>query len=167
METRITIGKIIAPHGVRGEVKVLPLTDFPERFQNMKSIWLDLQGTALDVEKVRVVNDTILVKFKGTDDRDMAEKLRNGLLQVMPDELTPLPEGHFYRFQIIGLAVFDPAGLPLGSVSDILETGANDIYVVKNGQGKELLIPALKKTVHSIDIAAGRMVVEIPPGLSD
>lgn len=167
METRITIGKIISPHGVKGEVKVLPLTDFPQRFQTMRSVWVDLKGREMEIEQVRSVSEAILVKFKGIDDRDMAEKLRNGILQILPDELTPLPEGHYYRFQIIGLSVFDPEGAALGSVSDVLETGANDIYVVKDREGKELLIPALKSIVLSIDLTAGRMVVKIPPGLGD
>lgn len=167
MDTRITIGKIIAPHGVRGEVKVLPLTDFPDRFQTMKSVWLDIKGKEMGVESVRFNNETPLVKFSGIDDRDQAEKLRNGLLQVLPEELVVLPAGHYYQFQIIGLAVSNEVGLSLGTVSEIIQTGANDIYVVKNQQGKELLIPALKETVLAIDIPAGRMVVKLLPGLGD
>lgn len=167
MDNWITIGKILSPHGVRGEVKVLPLTDFPDRFQRMKSVWLDINDGPMDIEKVRFNNDIPLIKFRSIDDRDGAEKLRNGLLQVRQSELTTLPDGQYYQFQIIGLAVFDQEGLPMGTVSAIIETGANDIYVIKDPAGKELLLPALKQTVLLIDIPAGRMVVKLLPGLVD
>jgi len=167
MDNLITIGKILAPHGVRGEVKVLPLTDFPDRFQQMKSVWLDIHHGLMDIEKVRFNNDIPLIKFRGIDDRDEAEKLRNGLLQVQQSELMPLPAGHYYQYQIIGLEVMDQAGLPLGRIGSIIETGANDIYVVVDPQGRELLLPALKQTVLTVDIAAGRMVVKLLPGLVD
>ncbi|MDD2498026.1 MAG: ribosome maturation factor RimM [Desulfitobacteriaceae bacterium] len=167
MEQRIDIGKILVPHGVKGEVKVLPLTDFPDRFVKMKRVWVDTQNSFLDIESIRFQNKIVLIKFAGVNNRDEGETLKGGLLQISHEEVVPLPPGHYYHFQIVGLNVFDHHGEKIGRVKEILKTGANDIYVVKRDEGKDLLVPALKKIVREIDVAAGRMVVDLPPGLDD
>lgn len=167
MEERISIGKILAPHGVKGEVKVMSLTDFPNRFEKMKRVWVDTRASFLDIESIRFQNEIILIKFAGINNRDEGETLKGGLLQISREEVVPLPPGRYYHFQIVGLNVFDSHGEKIGRVKEILETGANDIYVVKRDEGKDLLVPALKKIVREIDIATGRMVVDLPPGLDD
>ncbi|MEL7567710.1 MAG: ribosome maturation factor RimM [Dehalobacterium sp.] len=164
---RVIIGKITSPHGIKGEVKVQPLTDYPERFYKTKSVWVDAKKNYLTIESVRAHLELFLVKFQGIDERDEAEKLINSFLTVDQDQVMDLPPGHFYRFQIIGLAVYDVQETCLGELTDILETGANDVYVVKNEEQKELLIPALKSIVRKIDIEKNRMTVELPEGLND
>lgn len=164
---RIIIGKIISPHGIKGEVKVQPLTDYPERFHKTKSVWVDVQKKYFAIESVREQLDLFLIKFQGVEDRDEAEKLTNSFLTIDPDQVMDLPPGHFYRFQIIGLGVYDVQGAYLGELTDILETGANDVYVVTREEQKELLIPALKSIVQEIDIKEKRMIVELPVGLDD
>ncbi|MCX7781321.1 MAG: ribosome maturation factor RimM [Negativicutes bacterium] len=155
-----TIGKIVAPHGVRGDVRVVPLSDFPERFQALKKVYFD-DGLMLDVEGVKFHKQFVLLKFRGYDSMNDAEKLRNRLIKVPREDLVKLPEGHYFHFDIIGLEVYTTAGEFLGKVTDILVTGSNDVYVAEKDGAKPVLIPALKKVVKTIDLAAGRMTVEL------
>lgn len=164
---RVIIGKITSPHGVKGEVKVHPLTDYPERFYQTKKVWVEAQNNYLHIEGVRDHQEIFLIKFQGVDDRDEAEKLVNSYITIDPEQVTKLPPGHFYQFQIIGLEVYDTEGVYLGELVDILETGANDVYVVKRTEKKDLLIPALKSIVQEIDIENRRMTVDLPIGLDD
>lgn len=165
----ITIGKIVNTQGHRGEVRVMPLTDFPERFTDMKSV-LVKTGDRMErraVERTYRHKKFAVLKFAGVDDMDAALELKNSLLLVTRDELTPLPEGSYYIFDLVGLEVRTVDGRPLGAIADVIQTGANDVYVVENPGRKQLLIPALKQVVRQIDLAAGNMVVELPPGLED
>jgi len=167
MEEKISVGKILGPHGINGEVRVLPLTDFPRRFKKNTEVWIDsLQRTVL-IESVRRHSQFLLMKFSGFPERNDVEKLKNSLLQVDRSKAFKLPPGHYYRFEIIGLEVFNLNGESLGEIRDILETGANDIYAVKREHRNDLLIPALKTVVKEIDIPNRRMVVELPSGLED
>ncbi|MDR3563837.1 MAG: ribosome maturation factor RimM [Negativicutes bacterium] len=156
----IIIGKIVAPHGVRGDVRVTPLTDFPERFHQLKKVQLD-DGRVLQVAEVRTNNRQFIVKFTGLDDRTTVEALKGKLLKVTREELVKLPEGHFYIFDIIGLQVYDEAGVCLGAVTDVLSTGSNDVYITEQEGQKPLLIPAIKDVVKTIDMAGGRMIVKL------
>lgn len=156
----IVIGKIIAPQGVRGEVRVMPLTDFPERFRKLKTARLD-DGTSLPVESVRYHQQFVLLKFREMNDRNAIEHLRGKLIQVERKDAVPLPAGHYYIFDIIGLEVFTEEEEYLGNVTDVLETGSNDVYVVEQQDKKPLLIPALKTVVLKIDIAGGKMIVNL------
>lgn len=164
---RVIIGKILSPHGVKGEVKVQPLTDYPERFHRTKNVWLDAKKNYYEIENIREQLEIFLIKFRSVDDRDEAEKLTNSFLTIDPEQVIELPPGHFYHFQIIGLEVYDVQGACLGQIIDIIETGANDVYVVKREEKKDLLIPALKTIVREIDIRSKRMIVELPAGLDD
>lgn len=165
----ITVGKIVNTRGHRGEVRMMPLTDFPERFTGIKSILVETDGRVerRDVERTYPHGKFIIFKFKSVDDMNTAERLKNAQLLVTRDELTPLPEGSYYIFDIVGLDVFTSAGNHLGKVKDVIQTGANDVYVVEGDAGQQLLIPALKQVVLKIDIEAGKMVVELPEGLED
>lgn len=166
-EEYITIGKIVNTQGCRGEVRVLPLTDFPERFRETgRVIGATPAGKRdLTIERARPHKKFIVVKFKEVEDMSAAEALKGCLLQVPRDELVKLPEGSFYIFDIIGLFVCDSSGNPLGEVTDVIQTGANDVYVVEQGGAKPLLVPALKQVVKEISLADRRMVVELPEGL--
>jgi 16S rRNA processing protein RimM len=156
----ITIGKIVAPHGVRGDVRVIPLTDFPQRFNGLKKVLLE-DGKALTVEESRPNKQQFLLKFRGYDDRDKVEPLRGKLLKVTREELTELPEGHYYTFDIIGLDVFDESGVFIGVVKDILATGANDVYIAEKENAQPILIPAIKDVVKAIDLAGKRIIVKL------
>ncbi len=165
----IVIGKVLKPQGVRGEVKILPLTDFPGRFAAMDRVTLDLGGrfeTRL-VEKVSSHGRFITMKLAGINDMNTALTIKNALLKVTREELVPLPEGEYYVFDLIGLDVYTTAGRHLGQVKDVLQTGANDVYVVENDTLRQLLIPALKQVVMSINTESGRMMVELPAGLEE
>jgi 16S rRNA processing protein RimM len=156
----ITIGKIVAPHGVRGDVRVIPLTDFPERFQKLKTIILD-KGITLDIEKVKYHKQAVLLKFHGLDDMNAVEHLRGKLIQIEPKDLVVLPEGQYYHFDIIGLKVYTVSGDYLGVITDILVTGSNDVYIIEQNDKPPVLIPALREVVTNIDIAGGQMIVKL------
>ncbi|MCR6544220.1 ribosome maturation factor RimM [Dehalobacterium formicoaceticum] len=165
---KIIIGKILSPHGVKGELKVMPLTDYPDRFYRTPRVWIDGINHLVEMEEIREQMDKFLIKFHGVDDRDEAAKLSNRHLAIDQEQMIELPPGHFYHFQIIGLQVYEPQGTLLGDLVEIIETGSNDVYVVERAGKKDLLIPALKSIVREIDIHdQKRMVVDLPPGLDD
>ena len=157
----IAVARISTPHGVRGEVKLLPLTDFPRRFEQTESL-LMADGTRLVLESARMNKDVVLVKFRGMDTPEVWAPLRHQELYVTEDELMPLPPGQYYIHQVIGLTVVDKNGSTLGTVSDVLQTGSNDVYAVKTIDGGELLLPAIASAIHSIDIVNNRMTVTVP-----
>lgn len=169
MDELVVIGEVTAPHGVRGEVRVLPMTDFPQRFRRVERLFV--RRPQQDVPEQRNVQWTkfhkqfVLIKFEGIDDRDSAEQLRRALVQVAPEDVYPLPPGEYYVFDIIGLPVFDESGRRLGVVRDVLFTGANDVYVVETVDRTELLLPAIKDVVRRIDVEGRRMEVRLLPGL--
>ena len=155
---KVVIGKIAAPHGVRGEVRIVPLTDFPERFENLKTVFLD-DDSKLEVEFVKHNNKFLFIKFKNINSRNDIETYNGKLLMLNRSDIPPLPKGEYYNFDIIGLEVIDDKGINLGKISEILKTGSNDVYVV-DGE-KQILIPALKKVVKEININDGFMKVEL------
>jgi 16S rRNA processing protein RimM len=155
----VAVGWVAAPWGVRGDLKVQPLTDFPERFQRGAALWV--QGRRIEVQRSRWSRGFVYLGLSGIDSRNAAEELRGALLEVPESDLTPLPEGQYYRFQVIGLEVRTPEGRSLGRVAEILSTGSNDVYVVRGGP-RELLIPAIEDVVKEVDVEGGRLVVEPP-----
>jgi 16S rRNA processing protein RimM len=162
MEKLIIIGKIGAPHGVRGEVRIIPLTDFPDRFDDLKNVYLD-EGTVLSIKSVKYNKQFIILKFSGIDNREALAPLNGKLIKVKRSDVPPLAEGEYYSFDIIGLDVFDESGENLGRIKEILKTGSNDVYVVgKQGEAKEILVPALKKVVTKIDLSENKMIVILP-----
>ena len=160
-DNRIVIGKLGAPHGIRGELRVIPLTDFPERFENLKQVYVE--DALLDIESVKYHKQFVIIKFKQCPVREEAASLTGRLIYIDKKDAVPLEEGEYYTFDIIGLEVFDVDGNTLGNVTEVLKTGSNDVYVVsQKGQAKQLLVPALKAVVKEIDIEKGRMVVDMP-----
>ena len=158
----VAVGRILSPWALQGDLKVEPLTDFPERFAVGGSLYVD--GVAYTIEGCRWHKGKVYIKLSGIDDATAAEALRQRLLEVPEDELKPLSEGEYYQFQILGLQVRTTEGQPLGKVSQILSTGSNDVFVV-HGEGGELLIPALDDIVKAIDLDGGWMEVELVEGL--
>ncbi len=165
----INVGEICGTRGLQGELKVLPLTDFPERFKGMKEIWVECgpRSGYYKIEHYRPHKQFLLFKFAGIDTIEAAAGLMKGLLKVEQDEVFPLPEDTHYVFQLVGLMVDDLEKGQLGVVTDVLQTGANDVYVIKGERYGEVLIPAIKDVVLDIDLANGRMKVKLLPGLLD
>lgn len=162
---RVTIGKVGAVHGIHGELRIIPLTDFVERFAGMKEVMVG--DEMLHIESCKFHKQFVLLKFREYPVREQAMRLTGRLLTVARDEAVPLEEGEFYTFDIIGLTVYDTAGTELGTVENVLRTGSNDVYQARRPDGRELLIPALKAVVKEIDIAGGRMVVDLPEETDD
>ena len=156
----VAVGRVLAPHGLKGELKVQPLTDNPERFAPKSRVWADEQ--LVTIVASREAGGHLYVRLKGFPDRTSAERFRHALLQVPEESLPVLPEGEYYRFQLIGLQVFDREGAPLGTLEEVIETGANDVYRVRRPDGTDLLLPALDDVIVSVDLAAKRMVVDPP-----
>jgi 16S rRNA processing protein RimM len=160
----LVVGKIVAPWGVRGEVKMAIETDFPEHLERLKRVYLGEKVTSFVLERSRLHKRHALLKLGGCDDRDAAEKLRGQLVQIPIEEAMPLGEDEYYVYQIVGLDVWTAEGEHLGRVSEVLFTGANDVYVVQGEKG-EILVPAVEDVVLEIDLAGGRLTVELMEGL--
>ncbi len=168
-EQYITIGKIVNTQGHRGDVRVIPLTDFPERFDAMEKALVELNGQTMlmNIERTYPHKKFIVIKFAGIDDMNAAERLKNATLLIHRDELMPLPEDTFYIFDIVGMEVFAGDGRRLGQVRDVLQTGANDVFIVEGATMRPLLIPALKKVVCNVDMEQKKMTVCLPEGLEE
>lgn len=157
---RITVGKVGAAHGIKGEMRVIPLTDFTERFRNMKEVMVGKE--LLHIESCKYHKQYVLLKFREYPRREQAEALTGKMLTIDRQDAAPLEEGEFYVFDIIGLKVLDLEGRELGTVENVLRTGSNDVYQAGKPDGGELLIPALRAVVKEINISGGIMRVEMP-----
>ncbi|MDD4767276.1 MAG: ribosome maturation factor RimM [Desulfotomaculaceae bacterium] len=167
-EEYITVGKILNTQGRAGAVRVLPLSEYPERFKVNSRVYVSLRGARklMTVEKFAPHQKYVIIKFKEIPDMNAAEEIKGGILEITRADLFPLPENTFYIFDIIGLTVSDKTRGRLGEITEILQTGANDVYVVETG-ARPLLIPALKQVVKEIDLPGRSMVVDLPDGLAD
>ena len=139
------------------------MTDFSRRFSPGSVLYLE--GRPSRVVRARKIKGGLRVHLDLVNDRTHAESLRGALLTVPRDEVPPLPEGSYYHFQIVGIDVWTEGGECLGTVREILPTGGNDVYVVRDADGKEVLLPALEGVVRQVDLEANRMVVSLPEGL--
>lgn len=169
MEQYIKIGQIVNTHGHLGEVKVYPLTDDSDRFLDLKHVFIKTTGekyAEYQVRKARVQQNVVILNLAEVPDMNTAIKLKGCYLELPQNELRPLPAGHYYIFQIVGLAVYEGEQL-LGKIIDVTKTAANDIYVVETPQETKIYLPAIKDVVKEIDPKAGRMIVQILPGLLD
>ncbi|MCB0209586.1 MAG: 16S rRNA processing protein RimM [Anaerolineae bacterium] len=163
----IAIGRIVRAHGIRGEISVAVLTDFPERFETTQQVYVgnESEADAYQIKKSRWHKQNVLLTLNGVDDRTEAEQLVGLFIQVPVEETMPLPEGDYYLYQIMGLPVVTTAGDTLGIISDIIETKANDVYIVKSADDKEILLPAIPDVIKSVDLDAGKVFVELLDGL--
>ncbi len=166
----LLLGLILRPHGLRGELRVRLLTDYPERIGNLPQIYLasDLEAQdarAWRVEHMRMHQQYGLLKLHGVNDRNEAELLRELNVLVAIEDAVPLEEGELYLHQLIGLRVITAEGCELGTIRDIIETGANDVYIVNSPELGEILFPATTETILEISIADGQLRVQVPDGL--
>jgi 16S rRNA processing protein RimM len=165
----LILGEVLRPHGVRGELRIRILTDYPERIVAGKTLYLaediDAKATPYHVEQMRTNKEFGLLKLRGIDNRDQADLLRELLVLTDIDDAVPLDEGEFYLYEMIGLEVQTEDGQPLGRLVEVLETGANDVYIIDSPRYGEVLIPAIEQTILKTDIDAGVMTVRLPDGL--
>lgn len=168
MTTDLRVGVIIKPHGIKGEVKVYPTTDSPLRFNEITHVNIIQQGKQLGDHKisgVKYFKETVILKLKGYDNINDVESLKGAELYIPREEGAELDEGEYYIADIIGMDVVTDSGERLGSIKDVMETGANDVYVVSADSGKELLIPAIKQCIIDTDIEKNVMTVHLLDGL--
>ncbi|QNO16384.1 ribosome maturation factor RimM [Alkalicella caledoniensis] len=162
MEQKIKVGKITSTHGVRGEVKIYPLSDISTRFE--KGSDLILGNLKLTIEKSRPHKNMFIIKFKGYDNiNDILEFVGN-YLEINKRDVAPLPEGQYYLFDIIDCEVYTDDDVYIGKVESVIETGSNDVYVIKNGS-KEVLIPAIRQVVSKVDIDNKKITITPLEGL--
>ncbi|WP_343012577.1 ribosome maturation factor RimM [Gemella morbillorum] len=168
---RLKVGKIVNTHSLKGEVKVISSTDFEEERFKKGSKLLITRGNQLIreviVESYRNHKNFLLVKFEGIDSVEEAEKLKNLQIKIDSDEVGELEENEFYFHEIIGCQVFDENDRNLGEIIDILTPGANDVWVIKGEEGKEILIPYIEDVVKQIDITSKKVNIEVMEGLID
>ena len=169
MEDLLQVGVITSTHGIRGEVKVFPTTDDPNRFRKLKQVILDTGKEQLDMEiaSVKFFKNQVIVKFKGIDDINDVEKYRKAGLYVTRENAVPLGENEYFIADLIGLKVISDDEEELGVIDDVLQTGANDVYIVKKEQTPDLLIPAIKDCIKNVNIEEGTMIVHLLPGLRE
>lgn len=166
----LLIGQFLRPHGIQGELKMRLLTSYPERLSQLETIYLsrnpeDPKPAPHTVQRIRFHQDYALVTLKDVTDRTQADGLRECFVMVPIEEAVPLEEGEYYLFQVIGLRVQTVDGEELGPITEVLQTGANDVYIVESPQHGEVLIPVTPETVVKTDLEAGIMIVNLPDGL--
>jgi 16S rRNA processing protein RimM len=162
----LAIGRIVAPRGVRGELKVEMLTEDPQRFYELETVYLGEQQVPFALLNISLhpPKNQAFLQLEGIHDRDSADTWRDAYVYVAMEDALPLEEGQYYFHQIEGLSVVTTDGEPLGRIQEILATGANDVYVIDGPQG-ELLLPAIRDVVQEIDLDKGVIVVRVPEGL--
>ncbi len=160
----VLVGTITGAWGLNGQVKVRSHSDDPDRFKKGRTV--DVGGRPARILSSRVAGSALVIKFDVVADRTQAETMRGVDVTVPPEALEPLPPGSYYHYQIIGMEVHDEADVRLGVVTEVLSTGANDVYVVRDGKS-ETLVPALAEVIVSMDTDpdGGNMVVRLPEGL--
>lgn len=169
MEDLLQAGVITTTHGIRGEVKVFPTTDDVHRFEDLDSVLLDTgrEYMELEIENVKYFKQYAILKFKGIDNINDIEKYKGRSLYVTRDQAIPLEENEYYIADLIGLDIYLENGEKFGVLKDVMETGANDVYIVETEEGKEVLIPAIHECVLDIDVEENRMEIHLMDGLLD
>lgn len=169
MEDLLQVGIITTTHGVRGEVKVFPTTDDPTRFKKLKNVILDTGKEKLDLEiaGVKFFKNMVILKFKGIDNINDVEKYRKMPLFVTRDNAVELKKDEYFIADLIDMEVWTDEEEHLGTLTDVMQTGANDVYVIGTEFGEELLIPAIHDCVKEVDVKEGRMRVHLLPGLRE
>ena len=167
MDELLQVGIITSTHGVRGEVKVYPTTDDVKRFKKLKDIILDTgkEQLPLEIEGVKFFKQMVILKFKGLDNMNDVEKFRQKSLYVTRANAVRLRKDEYFIADLIGIKVFDEENKELGVLEDVMVTGANDVYVIKMTDGRELLLPAIKQCILEVDVPEGRMKVHVLEGL--
>lgn len=169
MEDLLQVGIITTTHGVRGEIKVFPTTDDQERFKKLKNVLLDTgkEKLSLEIAGVKFFKNMVILKFKGIDSINDVEKYRKCALYVTRENAVALEENEYFIADLIDMEVVTDEEERLGTLVDVMQTGANDVYVVKTESGEEILIPAIRDCIRSVDVENGQMCIHLLPGLRD
>jgi 16S rRNA processing protein RimM len=161
----LVVGKLGKPHGVQGEIVMDVYTEFPERLKPGVVVYIGKQVQPLQITKARSHSRGLLLYFDGIQSREEVAELRNSLVQVRTADRPNLPQGDYYHHQVLGMYVIDESDTRLGRITAIIETGANDVYVVQNEAGDEVLIPAIESVVLDINLDENQVRVHLLPGL--
>ena len=167
MEEYFEIGQIVNTSGLKGVLKIKPFTDDIKEFSNLKTIYIKTKSglTEFKIEQVRYVKNMVMLKLAGIDTVEEAEKYRNLYIKVLRDQEEELEEGSYYVVDILGCKVNTDANQELGKIVDVFQTGSNDVYVVKDEQGKQILLPAIKDVIKNVDIKNKIITVHLLEGL--
>lgn len=167
MEQFLQVGVISSTHGVRGEVKVFPTTDDMARFKKLKQVILDTgrEHKLLEIESVKFFKQFAILKFKGIDNINDIEKYKGKSLLVDRKNAVKLQKDEYFIADMVGLEVFTEDGVAFGTMKDVLETGANDVYIIDSPQHGEVLIPAIKQCILDVDIENNKMTIHLMEGL--
>ncbi len=160
---RIKVGKIVSAVGIKGEVKVYPYTDYPERFEELEGVYTS--GKWMTIEKVRYQKNMVIIKFAEIADRNAAEAARDSYLKIDRENLRELDEDEYFIFDLIGLEAYEEDGRHLGKVSDVIQNTSQDLYEITDDNGKKHLIPAVHEFITNIDINHGIMKIKLIEGL--
>lgn len=169
MEDLLKVGVITQTHGIKGEVKVFPTTDDPKRYKKLKKVIVDngkIKET-LEIASTRFFKNLVIVKFKDIDDINDVEKFKKAELFVTREDAVPLAEDEYFIADLIDITVTSDEGEELGTISDVLQTGANDVYVISKPNTPDLLVPAIKECIKEVNIEEATMLVHLLPGLRD
>lgn len=167
MNKYLELGQIVNVKGLKGEVKVNSFTDDNTKFERIPNVFLKQKGNLKEysIEKVGYSKNQVILKFKGVDTVEEAEKIRNSYIVVDREIFGELPEGVYYIADLLGLDVYTEDGTLLGKVDDIFSTGSNDVYVVKDELGKQKLLPGIDEVIKQIDLESGKIIVNLIEGL--
>lgn len=169
MEQLLQVGVISSTHGIRGEVKVFPTTDDPDRFRKLKQVILDTgrEQKGLEIEGVKFFKQFVILKFKGIDNINDIEKYKGKSLYVTREHAVKLKKDEYFIADLIDMQVELEDGTAFGVLTDVMQTGANDVYVVETPQKKEILLPAIRDCILDVDVEEKRMLVHVLEGLLD
>ena len=159
------IGKITSTHGIKGDVKIYPLTDDPDRFFKLEKLFVGEIKELVIPQEVKLHKGMVLLRFKGMEDINQAIRYRNQYVYVLDEDRVKLPDGRYFISDLLGCEVIDTSGNMIGNITDVLQSAANDVYVIHDGKGKEFLIPAVEKFVVSVDITNKKVVVDPIEGM--
>ena len=167
MQKRLEIGQIINTFGIKGEVKVFPLTDNINRFDDLEKVYIKAKKDSklYKIESIKYHKNMVLIKLKSINTPEQAELLKNAYIEIDRNQAIQLKEGEYFIVDLIGLDVYTDEGKLLGKVDDIYNTGANDIYVVKDELGKQILLPGIKEVIKNVDLDSEKITVHLIPGL--
>ena len=167
MEKLLQVGVITSTHGIQGEVKVFPTTDDPKRFKKLKQVILDTgkEKRDLEVESVKFFKQFVILKFKGIDNINEVERYKRCPLLVTRDHAVPLQEDEYFIADMIGMQVVTEDGAVFGTLKDVIETGANDVYIIESSEHGEVLVPAIKECILDINIEEQKMQIHLMDGL--
>lgn len=169
MQNEFQVGAIASVHGIKGEVKVFPTTDEPGKFKKLKAVMLktEKEERVIELESAKFFKNMIIVKFRGIETPEEAQKYRGATLWIKREQAVPLKADEYYQADLIGLLVVREDGTELGILTDVFETGANDVYEVTMADQRKVLLPAIKDCIREVDIGAGCMKVHVLEGLLD